>query len=113
MFGVGPPELLIVLAVALVFIGPKKLPEIARALGKGFSELRKAANDIKGQIDLESMMNEDDKDEKRKKEDIPKKDLDTLYNETKPDEEKPSGDTEESNTKKGPDDWKNSEKAET
>ena len=103
--------MLIILAVALVFIGPKKLPEIARTLGKGFSELRRAANDIKGQIDLDSMMNEDDKDEK--KEDIPKKDLDTLYNETKPDEEKTSGETEESKSTKAQDDWKNSEKAET
>jgi Tat protein translocase TatB subunit len=56
MFGMGTQEILIVLVVALIFIGPKRLPEIAKALGKGFGELRRAANDLKGQIDLETMM---------------------------------------------------------
>ena len=53
MFGLGMPELLVILAVALIVIGPKKLPDIARALGKGMREFRKATNDIKQNIDLD------------------------------------------------------------
>ena len=53
MFGLGMPELLVILAVALIVIGPKKLPDIARALGKGMREFRKATNEIKQNIDLD------------------------------------------------------------
>lgn len=46
MFGLGVGEILIILAAALIFIGPKKLPEIARGLGKGFKEFQNAARGI-------------------------------------------------------------------
>jgi len=45
MFGIGMPELLVIAVVALIVVGPKKLPEIARTLGKGLSEFRKATED--------------------------------------------------------------------
>ena len=41
MFGIGMPELLLILALALVVLGPKKLPEIARSLGRGLAELKR------------------------------------------------------------------------
>ena len=41
------PELILILAVALVVLGPKRLPEIARALGRGISEFRKTTEDLK------------------------------------------------------------------
>ncbi|MBF0273837.1 MAG: twin-arginine translocase TatA/TatE family subunit [Nitrospinae bacterium] len=41
MFGIGLPEILIVLLVALVVVGPAKLPEIAKSLGRGLNELKK------------------------------------------------------------------------
>lgn len=47
MFGIGMPELLLILALALIVIGPQKLPEIAKALGRGFSEFKKATDDFK------------------------------------------------------------------
>ncbi len=51
MFGIGPTELMVILAVALIVLGPKRLPEIARSLGKGLAEFKRATNDIKYQID--------------------------------------------------------------
>ncbi len=46
MFGIGTPELLVILVVALVVVGPKRLPEVARALGKGLAELRRATSGL-------------------------------------------------------------------
>ena len=53
MFGIGLPELIIIMAVALMVIGPKKLPDLARALGKGMAEFRKATQDIKESLDID------------------------------------------------------------
>lgn len=50
MFGIGMPELLLILALALIVLGPKKLPEIARALGKSMAEFRRATDDLKEEL---------------------------------------------------------------
>jgi sec-independent protein translocase protein TatB len=47
MFGIGLPELILIMAVALIVVGPDKLPELAKSLGKGIVELKKAASGLK------------------------------------------------------------------
>ena len=47
MFGFGFPELLLLFAIALVVIGPKRLPDLARALGRGFAEFKRATDELK------------------------------------------------------------------
>ena len=50
MFGLGGQELLLILFVVLLFFGPSKLPELARGLGKGMREFKKAQADIETEI---------------------------------------------------------------
>ena len=50
MFGIGMPELMVIMVVALVVLGPKRLPEIARALGKGLAEFRRATSDVNEEL---------------------------------------------------------------
>ncbi len=64
MFDLGFQEIIIVLAVALIFIGPKHLPEIARTLGRAMGELRRAGDELRAQINLEAMMAEREEEER-------------------------------------------------
>jgi len=50
MFGISMPELLVVFVVALLVLGPKRLPEVARVLGRGLAEFRRATADITGEL---------------------------------------------------------------
>ena len=52
-FGIGTGEILIILVIALVIVGPHKLPELAKMLGKGFTEFKKAADDLKDSVNAE------------------------------------------------------------
>ena len=51
--GLSMTEVIIILALALLLLGPDQLPSLARSLGKGLRELRKATDDIKGQFESE------------------------------------------------------------
>jgi sec-independent protein translocase protein TatB len=53
MFGIGLPELILIMAVALIVVGPEKLPELAKSLGRGIVELKKAASSLKESFDEE------------------------------------------------------------
>ncbi len=58
MFGTGMPEIILILAIALIVLGPKKLPEIAKALGRGIAEFKKATQDFKENLDVDDDLKE-------------------------------------------------------
>ena len=58
MFGIGMPEMLLILAVALIVIGPKKLPDLAKSLGRALGEFKRATSDLKESIQAETGLDE-------------------------------------------------------
>jgi sec-independent protein translocase protein TatA len=62
MFGIGMPELIVILVIALIVIGPQKLPDLARSLGKGLAEFKRASDDFRQSVTDEAAKVEDDKD---------------------------------------------------
>jgi sec-independent protein translocase protein TatA len=64
------PELIVIFVVVLLLFGSKRLPELARGLGKGMREFKKAANDIKNELDTSSIRNEIESAERDIKKDI-------------------------------------------
>jgi TatA/E family protein of Tat protein translocase len=56
MFGIGMPELLLILAIALIVIGPKKLPDLAKSLGRAMREFKKATNEFKETLQIDEDM---------------------------------------------------------
>jgi TatA/E family protein of Tat protein translocase len=53
MFGIGAQELLVIGVIALLVFGPKRLPELARSLGRGLAEFRRASTDLRRSLSME------------------------------------------------------------
>ena len=64
---IGLPELLIILVIALIIFGPRKLPELGRSLGRSLSEFRRASNELKHTLDEEIRL-EDERAERQRRE---------------------------------------------
>ena len=60
MFGIGLPEMIIIAVVALIFIGPDKLPGVLRSIGKGLVELKRATSDVRSTVQEEMQKIEDE-----------------------------------------------------
>lgn len=121
MFGIGTTEVLVILVVALLVIGPSKLPDVARALGKGLAEFRRMTSDVKRTIDLESHVRDLDKtgspdastgQEDGKKEKDSFSEQDTAVREQKPDSQE-DWSLEKQNQEHGPDQAQEKQKPDT
>ncbi len=53
MFNIGPPELIVILLLALIVFGPKRLPEVGRTLGRSLNEFRRASNDLRREMQVD------------------------------------------------------------
>ncbi len=58
MFGIGIQELGLILVVALLVFGPKRLPELARTLGRGLGEFRRASHDLRQSLSLDDLQSD-------------------------------------------------------
>ncbi len=94
MFNIAPTEILLILVVALIVLGPKNLPKIARTLGKGLAEFRRVSTDFQRTINTEIELEEH---EKRKQE--AKKEM---FDDA-PSQEKAKGASKEPDIAKAPD----------
>jgi len=52
MFGIGMPEMILILAIALIVIGPKNLPNLAKSLGRAFGEFKRATSELKESLEV-------------------------------------------------------------
>jgi len=90
MFGLGMPEILLILAIALIVIGPKKLPDLAKTLGRAMGEFKRSAQDFKRSIDVETTVKDFKEDI-----DIPKVDLNKILTDPPSKDETDTADQDE------------------
>jgi Tat protein translocase TatB subunit len=58
MFGIGMPELILIAVVALIVLGPKKLPDLAKSMGRAVREFKKATSELKDTLQVDSEFSE-------------------------------------------------------
>ncbi len=58
MFGIGVPELVLIAIVALIVVGPKKLPDALRGIGRALGEFRKVTSDLRNEVGFENVVDE-------------------------------------------------------
>lgn len=61
MFGIGMPELIVIFIVALLVFGPRKLPELGKALGRGLREFKRASEELKEGFSTDFRLDEEEK----------------------------------------------------
>ncbi|MBW8004912.1 MAG: twin-arginine translocase TatA/TatE family subunit [candidate division NC10 bacterium] len=61
MFGIGMPELIVIFIVALLVFGPKKLPDLGKALGRGLAEFKRASDDLREGLSTDFRLDEEEK----------------------------------------------------
>ena len=67
MFGsIGVPEMIIILIIALIIFGPRKLPELGRSLGRSLNEFKRASNELKHTLDEEIRIEEQKSTERQR-----------------------------------------------
>lgn len=74
MFGIGTSELLLILVVALIVLGPKNLPKIAQSLGKAMGQFQKASRDFQRTINTEIALEEEAEKKKEQEKNNTEKD---------------------------------------
>ncbi len=97
MFGLGFPELILILIIALIIFGPGKLPEVGKAIGKSVREFKKATNEVKREFEIDESPVSSVKKEEKPQEEIkqetaqqttPKNPYTTVFDEKEKKEEK-------------------------
>jgi len=106
MFGLGMPEIFLILAIALIVIGPKKLPDLAKTLGRAMGEFKRSAQDFKRSIDTETTIQDFKKDIE-----MPKVELNKIL--TDPPAEDETSDADKDDSGLEDQDKKNADKPET
>ena len=109
MFGMGVPEILLILAIALIVIGPKKLPDLAKSMGRAMREFKKATNELKESLEVETELGDVKKAFKDMNQNLKESvDLAGGYRKPTPSEKpagsSPAGSEETTPTEKSPDD---------
>lgn len=60
MFGIGPGEMIVLLVILLIAVGPKSMPKFMKAVGRGLREFRRTAEDLRQQVGLDELMSDEE-----------------------------------------------------
>jgi sec-independent protein translocase protein TatA len=83
---IGLPEMLIILVIALIIFGPRKLPELGRSLGRSLSEFKRASHELKHTLDEEIRIEDERSTERQRPPDTPGLNIDEAVPRTKGDQ---------------------------